>query len=75
MPADLGEGFPLDLGVLSVLGSRPNILASVLDAMERLGIDLRSTWALTVVRRSAEPLVIGLDHARVALDVVDGRRA
>jgi regulator of protease activity HflC (stomatin/prohibitin superfamily) len=33
----------------------------VLDAMERqLGIDLRSTWALTVVRRSIEPLVIGL---------------
>ncbi len=52
------EIFPLDLGVLSVLGSRPNILASVLDAAERqLGIDLRSTWALTVVRRSVEPLV------------------
>jgi regulator of protease activity HflC (stomatin/prohibitin superfamily) len=60
-PADFSDGFPLDLGVLSVLGSRPTILASVLDAMERqLGIDLRSTWALTVVRRSAEPLVIGL---------------
>lgn len=58
---DLDEGFPLDLGVLSVLGSRPNVLASVLDAMEgQLGIDLRSTWALTVVRRSAEPLVIAL---------------
>jgi regulator of protease activity HflC (stomatin/prohibitin superfamily) len=58
---DLEEGFPFDLGVLSVLGSRPNILASVLDAMEgQLGIDLRSTWALTVVRRSIEPLVIAL---------------
>ena len=55
------ESFPLDLGVLSVLGSRTNILASILDAAERqLGIDLRSTWALTVVRRSLEPLVIGL---------------
>ncbi|HTU02617.1 MAG TPA: SPFH domain-containing protein, partial [Candidatus Sulfotelmatobacter sp.] len=53
--------FPLDLGVLSLLGSRTNVLASVLDAAERqLGIDLRSTWALTVVRRSVEPLVIGL---------------
>ena len=53
--------FPLDIGVLSVFGSRNNILASVLDAAERqLGIDLRSTWALTVVRRSLEPLVIGL---------------
>jgi len=55
------ETFPLDLGVLSLLGSRPNILASVLDGSERqLGIDLRSTWALTVVRRMLEPLVIGL---------------
>jgi membrane protease subunit HflK len=50
-----------DIGVLSVLGSRPNILASILDAGERqLGIDLRSTWALTVVRRGLEPLVIAL---------------
>ena len=55
------ETFPLDLGVLSALGNRTNVLASVLDAGERqLGIDLRSTWALTVVRRSLEPLVIGL---------------
>ncbi|HEY7160635.1 MAG TPA: protease modulator HflK [Acidobacteriota bacterium] len=53
--------FPLDIGVLSVLGRRKNILASVLDsAEEQLGIDLRSTWALTVVRRSIEPLIIGL---------------
>ena len=37
------------------------MFASILDAGERqLGIDLRSTWALTVVRRSLEPLVIGL---------------
>jgi regulator of protease activity HflC (stomatin/prohibitin superfamily) len=53
--------FWLDLGVLSALGARPNLVASVLDAGERqLGIDLRSTWALAVVRRSVEPLVIGL---------------
>ena len=53
--------FPVDIGPLSVLGSRPNALASVLDAAERqLGIDLRSTWALTVVRRALEPLAIGL---------------
>jgi regulator of protease activity HflC (stomatin/prohibitin superfamily) len=55
------QSFPLDLVVLTVLGSRPNIAASVLDTAERqLGIDLRSTWALTVVRRSLEPLAIGL---------------
>ncbi|HTX34320.1 MAG TPA: protease modulator HflK [Bryobacteraceae bacterium] len=53
--------FPLDLAVLSVLGGRSNPLASVLDsAQAQLGIDLRSTWALTVVRRSLEPLVISL---------------
>jgi regulator of protease activity HflC (stomatin/prohibitin superfamily) len=50
-----------DMVSLSLLGSRPNILASILDTGERqLGIDLRSTWAFTVVRRSAEPLAIGL---------------
>jgi regulator of protease activity HflC (stomatin/prohibitin superfamily) len=53
--------FPLDIGVLSALGARANPLASLLDAAERqLGIDLRSTWALAIVRRSLEPLVIGL---------------
>jgi len=52
---------PLDFPVLGVLGSRLNVLASILDAGERqLGIDLRSTWALTVVRRSIEPLGIGV---------------
>jgi regulator of protease activity HflC (stomatin/prohibitin superfamily) len=51
----------LDLGILSVLGSRTNALASFVDSAEsQLGIDLRSTWALTVVRSSAEPLVVGL---------------
>jgi len=55
------QTFPLDLGVLSVLGSRPNIAASVLDSAEQqLGIDLRSTWALAVVRQSLEPLAIAL---------------
>ena len=60
-PETGADGPPLDLPVLSLLGSRANIVASVLDAMERqLGIDLRSTWALAVVRHTAEPLVIGL---------------
>jgi regulator of protease activity HflC (stomatin/prohibitin superfamily) len=61
-PADESpETFPLDFGVLWLLGNRTNVLASVLDAGERqLGIDLRSTWALTVVRRGLEPLIIGL---------------
>ena len=50
-------------------GTGTNVLASVLDAAERqLGIDLRSTWALTVVRRSIEPLVIGLALRGLALD-------
>jgi regulator of protease activity HflC (stomatin/prohibitin superfamily) len=55
------ETFPLDIGALSVFGDRTNVLASVLDAAQRqLGIDLRSTWALTIVRRSLEPLIVGL---------------
>jgi membrane protease subunit HflK len=59
--SDTGEIFPLDFGVLSLLGSRNNVLASILDGGERqLGIDLRSTWALTVVRRAVEPLVVTL---------------
>ncbi len=52
---------PARLGVLLLLGGRANVVASVLDAVQRqLGIDVRSTWALTVVRRSLEPLLIGL---------------
>jgi membrane protease subunit HflK len=52
--------FPTDLQVFSLLGSRVNPLASVLDMARReLGIDLRSTWALTLVRHSAEPLLVG----------------
>jgi regulator of protease activity HflC (stomatin/prohibitin superfamily) len=51
----------LDIGVLSLLGSRANVLGSVLDAAQRqLGIDLRSTWALTILRRSLEPMVLSL---------------
>ncbi len=53
--------FPVELSVFSALGSRADPLSSALDAAQRqLGIDLRSTWALTVVRRSAAPLVVGL---------------
>lgn len=56
-----GERSVPDIAVLSMLGSRPNVVASLLDwAQAQLGIDLRSTWALSVVRRSLEPLLIGL---------------
>jgi len=59
--ADDSPSFPLDIAVFSLLGSRPNFVASVLDSAEaQLGIDLRSTWALTLFRRSLEPLLIGL---------------
>lgn len=55
------QAFLPDTPVLSLLGSRANIAASILDAAQgQLGIDLRSTWALTVVRRTVEPLIIGL---------------
>jgi regulator of protease activity HflC (stomatin/prohibitin superfamily) len=54
------EALPL-IPVLRLLGSRTNAVASVLDvAQSQLGIDLRSTWAFTVVRRGVEPLAIGL---------------
>jgi len=60
-PREEPKSWRLEIGVLSILGSRTNILASILDAAERqLGIDLRSTWALMVVRRSLEPLIAGL---------------
>jgi regulator of protease activity HflC (stomatin/prohibitin superfamily) len=53
--------FPLNVGVLSVLGSQMNILGSILDSAEQqMGIDLRSTWALSVIRRGLEPLLLGL---------------
>ena len=56
-----GPRFPTDLSVFSALGSRANPLASLRDAAQRqLGIDLRSTWALDVVRRSTEPLLVAL---------------
>ena len=52
--------FLLDSAVLSALGSRANPIASILDAADhQLGIDLRSTWALSVLRRSIEPLLGG----------------
>ena len=54
-------GFPTDLKVFSALGSRANPLASLHDAAQlQLGIDLRSTWALDIVRRSTEPLFVAL---------------
>lgn len=60
-PADGRPLFPLDLSLLSLLGSRANPLASLLDAVHRqLGIDLRSSWALEVVRRGTEPLILAL---------------
>ncbi|HEY7237318.1 MAG TPA: protease modulator HflK [Gemmatimonadaceae bacterium] len=56
-----GVHFPVALGPLTMLGARANVLAGILDAAERqLGIDLRSTWAITVVRRSLEPLALSL---------------
>jgi regulator of protease activity HflC (stomatin/prohibitin superfamily) len=59
-PWGAGVHFDTDLRVFSLLGSRANPLASILDAAQRqLGIDLRSSWALDVVRRSAEPLLVG----------------
>jgi regulator of protease activity HflC (stomatin/prohibitin superfamily) len=61
LDADGRRTFPVELGVWSALGSRPNIFASLLDAAERqFGIDLRSTWALTVARRALEPLLVSL---------------
>jgi regulator of protease activity HflC (stomatin/prohibitin superfamily) len=50
-----------ELRVVAALGGRANLFASLLDtAQHELGIDLRSTWALAVVRRFARPLVLGL---------------
>jgi hypothetical protein len=53
--------FSLDMTVLSVFGSKANVLQSMLGAVEgQFGVDIRSTWALTVVRRTAPPLAISL---------------
>ncbi len=55
------RAFPADLRIIAALGRRANLFSSLLDtAQQELGIDLRSTWALTVVRRFAQPLVLGL---------------
>jgi membrane protease subunit HflK len=55
------RAFPVDLRVLAALGRRANLFSSLLDAaQEELGIDLRSTWALAVARRFAQPLVLSL---------------
>jgi regulator of protease activity HflC (stomatin/prohibitin superfamily) len=54
-----GGTFPIDLRVLAALGARANLFSSLLDtAQQELGIDLRSTWALTVARRFAQPLLL-----------------
>ena len=56
-----GASVPPDFAVLAIVGRRANIFASALDAAEQqLGIDLRSTWALLLVRRALEPLVLCL---------------
>ena len=53
--------FDADFAVTRILGRRANVLASIMDsAQAQLGIDLRSTWALAIVRHSLEPLLIGL---------------
>lgn len=53
--------FDLDFTVTRLFGSEWNALTSVLErSREQLGIDLRSTWALAVVRQSLEPLAAGL---------------
>ena len=56
-----GSSVPLNFAVLAIFGRRANIFASALDAAEQqLGIDLRSTWALLLVRRALEPLILCL---------------
>jgi len=60
-PSGIAPAFPVRAHAIDALGNRANALASLLDHLERrLGIDLRSTWALSVVRRSIEPLAVGL---------------
>jgi regulator of protease activity HflC (stomatin/prohibitin superfamily) len=59
--ADGSVAFDADFGATRLLGARANVLASLADAVQaQLGIDLRSTWALTVLRRSIEPLLAAL---------------
>ena len=56
-----GASVPPDFAVLAIFGRRANIFASALDAAEQqLGINLHSTWALLLVRRALEPLVLCL---------------
>lgn len=51
----------LQFATFFVVGARWNVFGSVLDAAEKqFGIDLRSTWALGIVRRSFEPLLLSL---------------
>ncbi len=51
--------FCTNLKTFSTFGRSFNPLSSILDtAQEQFGIDLRSTWALLLVRRSIEPLIV-----------------
>lgn len=60
-PSDAPLQFPTRLAAFRVLGSRMNPLSSALDIAQRqMGIDLRSTWAIRLVRRSVEPLLLGI---------------
>lgn len=53
--------FPTNLRIFSMLGSGTHPLGSLLDSADRqLGIDLRSSWALTIVRQSMEPLLAAI---------------
>ena len=67
--------FVLDFPALSILGNRPNMLASILDSGEQqLGIDLRSTWALTIRPAKRGTAACRLVLACMALHVPDGGR-
>lgn len=58
---DSADALAVDFTITRALGSRSNACGSLMDtAQAQLGIDLRSTWALTVVRHSLEPLAMGL---------------
>ncbi|HEX3852668.1 MAG TPA: protease modulator HflK [Polyangiaceae bacterium] len=74
-----GPVFHLNLALLSIFGSDANVFRSVFSAFERqLGVDIRSTWALTVVRRTLEPLVVSLavvGWAATSLTVVAANEA
>jgi regulator of protease activity HflC (stomatin/prohibitin superfamily) len=57
---DTQAAFPLtELASVYALAHRANPISSVLDTLDSfLGVDLRGSWALRVVRRGAEPLAV-----------------